>query len=54
VGHVVRMGEMRDAYRVLVWKSDISLGGRIILQLFLKKQISRMQPWIYVPQDWNT
>jgi len=51
---VARMGQMRDANRILVWKSDTSLGGMIILILFLKKQVSRMQHWIYVTQGWNT
>ena len=36
VGRVARMGEMRDAYRDLVWKSDRSLGGTIIMKLLLR------------------
>jgi uncharacterized protein (UPF0128 family) len=43
-GHVARMEEKRNAYRVMVWKlegsnnlENLSVDGRIILKLILKK-----------------
>jgi hypothetical protein len=43
-GHVVCMGKIRNAYKILVWKlkgrrnfKDLDVGGRIILKWFLCK-----------------
>jgi hypothetical protein len=51
VGHVVHMGEMRNAYKILVGKpdgrdhsEDLGIGGRIIIKWILEK--SGLGVWI--------
>jgi hypothetical protein len=41
-GHVARMGEKRNVYRILIWKErdhyeDLDVGGKIILKSILQR-----------------